>query len=1161
MLNRVYRAASLPLALLLLLAGGMWGQSYQGGIRGLVTDTAGAAVAGVKVTLIDEGTSQSLSTITNETGEYVFNKLNPATYTMVAENPGFKKYERKGIIIATQQFITADLKMEIGDVNTTINVTEEVPVIETANASTGQTIDRQKLTDLPNLGRNPFMLSRIAQNVTPLGNPGYNRMQDQSGSSQISIAGGPVRGNNYLVDGVPITDSVNRAVIIPTIESVEEVKIQANTYDAEMGRTGGGVFNTYMKSGTNSLHGSALGYIRETDWLANTYFGNAAGRNADGTMRQPRGDQPSRNFGGSLGGPIFIPKLYDGRNKTFFFLGHEAYRMKTSYGANFSVPTAAEISGNFSNSRYSNGTPVAIFDPATGRLDGSNWIRDPFPGAIIPTNRMNVVGANIARQYPTPNIAGSFFGAQNLATTASLQDRADQFTGKLDHQVTSKWRASASYLWYKSLEPGENNFATPSSPNQWTLGRKVNSTQINNLITIDPTLVLSVRYGFNRFPNENSVRSLGYDLAGLGFSSNYLRNVEQTMFPVVTMSSLQSLGTNNRNYNVFYSRNFLVGASKFIGRHSLKGGFDYRRISVAGISWGRSSGAFSFTDVYTRRNPAVAAGGANGGTDLASLLLGLPATRAIDYGSDLRNFVDYYAGYVHDDFRVSSKLTVNFGIRYEWETGIQAANNALVVGFDRNAIYPVTTGGPNVQGGLMYAGQNGYGTSTFDPVRYKVSPRIGAAYQLNSKTILRGGWGLFWAPVPFGLQAPLGYTQDNALDVSFDGGRTAAVTLDNPYPTGVTRPIGNSAGLTAGTGTSVSFLDQTARSPWVQQYSFDVQRQLPWGVGLAVGYVGSRSGNLQIGMGDININQLDPRYFSEGVTALNTRFTNPFFVAGGRGLVGQSTLQRQQLLRAFPQFSNVNAQLSSQNRAMYHSAVVKVQKRLSNGLSFVSTYTWSQNMDNSWGGAGNFFQATSGGIQNSLDIEREYGLSSFHTPHRWTNAFTYELPMGKGKMLFSQSKLLDYAVGGWSINAISVFQTGFPLAVTQTNLNSPYGFLAQRPNATGVSAKYSGSDPLMFLNESAFSLAPVLSFGNIARTIPVYGPGQKNWDISVFKNFEVVEKVKVQFRAEALNAFNTPIFRGPNTTYQGPGVNANFGRVTAQANFPRFIQMGLRVTF
>src|ERR1039457_3342978 len=295
----------------------VFAQSYYGGLGGTVVDQNGGALSGAKVTLINEGTNAQKAALSASAGEFVFTELVPGTYGLTVEAPGFKKFEQKGVLVGTQQQVSVDAKMQVGQVSESIEVSGAVELVEASNASQGQVIDNQKLTELPNLGRNPFMLSKLAQNVVPVGNPAYNRMEDQSGSSQISIAGGPVRGNNYLIDGIPITDAANRAIIIPTLEAVEQVKIQSNTYDAEMARTGGGMFNTYLKSGTNDLHGSLFGTMRQTSWAANNFFNNAAGI--------PLPPQPNRTFGASFGGPVRIPKLYDGKNRTFFWLAWEGY--------------------------------------------------------------------------------------------------------------------------------------------------------------------------------------------------------------------------------------------------------------------------------------------------------------------------------------------------------------------------------------------------------------------------------------------------------------------------------------------------------------------------------------------------------------------------------------------------------------------------------------------------------------------------------------------------------------------------------------------------------------------------------------------------------------------------------------------------------------------
>src|SRR5580692_5244864 len=385
-------------------------QSYYGVIRGLVVDQNQGAVATAKVTMVNEGTAEQRTSTTNSKGEYDFNEVVPATYTVTCEAPGFKRFERRGVVVATQAQVTVDVKLEVGQVTESVQVTELVPLVESSNASQGQVLDNQKLSDLPNLGRNPFMMSKLSQNLVQVGPPAYNRMEDQSGSSMISIAGGPVRGNNYLIDGIPITDANNRAIIIPTLEAVQQVKIQANTYDAEMARTGGGMFNTLMKSGTNDYHGTAYGHIRRTDWDANNFFSNAAGI--------PIAEQPNTTWGASFGGKVWIPHVYDGRNKTFFYLGTEHYDDTQSSSSVFATPTALEKTGDFSKSS------VIIYDP----LNTIAGVRQPFAGNVIPTSRLNPVGFAIANNFQPGTSAPSAYGGLDLNAPGQLPCRAVQYT-------------------------------------------------------------------------------------------------------------------------------------------------------------------------------------------------------------------------------------------------------------------------------------------------------------------------------------------------------------------------------------------------------------------------------------------------------------------------------------------------------------------------------------------------------------------------------------------------------------------------------------------------------------------------------------------------------------------------------------------------------------
>ena len=1151
-MKAVSRIALASLGLLTTFSLHSYGQSIFGSLRGLVADSTGAALTGAKVTMIDESTNLSRAGVTNTVGEFSFASVNPATYTLVAEAQGFKKFERKGVIVATQQTVTLDVKMEVGNVTESIMVTEEVPLLETSNANQAQVIDRQKLIDLPNLGRNPFMMSRLAPTVQQVGNPAYNRMQDQSGSSQISINGGPNRGNNYSLDGIPITDFSNRAIIIPSLESVEEVKVQISNYDAEVGRTGGGMFNTYLKSGSNSFHGSLFGYMRQTDWLANTFFNNRSGT--------PITDQPFRNYGGSVGGPVVIPKVYNGRNKTFFWVGFEGYRDTQAASRRTYTPTALEREGNFSQSMNSAGAPLVIYDPFNLAPDGS---RLPFAGNIIPTSRIDTVGRNIAATYVNPTSTGRFYGDPNVSPASPLPSKADQLFGKVDQQLWSWWRVSLSYLRYNSMEPGENPFGNISSPDQWWLRRYVDSTQLNNTISINPTTVLAVRYGFNRFPNIGTQTSQGFNVAGLGFNNAFVRDIPSQTFPNVTMQTAYSLGTNNNFNYVHHSKNFGAQISKFLGKHSLKAGYDYRKLNDDGVDFGNSSGAFTFDNRFTRAsaNSATSASGA----DLADMLLGAPAGATGFIPTKLYESVTYNSWYVHDDWRISAKLTLNLGIRWERETGLRESNNNLITGFDANAQNPIgAQAGYPVTGVFRYAGINGQSVTTGNPNLNKFSPRLGFAYQLNEKTVIRGGYGIYWSP-NFALGSPYnseGVTATTQPSVSNDANRTPAIQLSNPFPNGLDRPVGNTLGPLTGIGKAMTIFDPNAKSPRVQQYSLDVQRQLKGGFVVNVGYTGSRSSNMTWTAATLNVDQLDPSFFSRGATALTAAVPNPFFGKGGTGTIGGATVAANQLLRPYPQFASVNFTNTDRNRAQYDSAVVRVQKAFSQGYTLVSSYTWSKNFDMLGGGAGNNLNAGNAGPQDVYSLAGEWGVSYLHSPHRWTNAITYELPFGKGKA-FGNS--VNYAtnmlIGGWSFNAVSTMQTGYPLQIyMNNNINSVFGNARTRPNATGISPEVSGSFGQRldgWINKAAFADAPIATFGNVSRTISMRGPGQVNWDISVFKTFQIYESFKAQFRAEALNAMNTPLFRGPNTALG----NAQFGQITSQGNFPRMLQLGLRLYF
>jgi hypothetical protein len=722
-------------------------------------------------------------------------------------------------------------------------------------------------------------------------------------------------------------------------------------------------------------------------------------------------------------------------------------------------------------------------------------------------------------------------------------------------------------MHYKSREPGGNTLGTlpgASSNGPYLLYRKVDASAVNSIMTLNPTTVLTVRYGFNRFPNRTVGVSYGFNPTTLGLPASYANAVQAQYFPTITLLS-NTISSTSPSISVFHSKNFLASVSKYVGKHSITAGFDYRLIHVDFTSLTSSGGTYAFNGVFSRQFPSQTN---STGADFADLLLGYPSSGSVVTSTKLFDYARYYAGYVQDDIRLTSKFTINLGLRYEYETGVAESNDHLVTGFDATQLNPISkASGVNAYGVLQYAGVNGQHTCC-NPSQAKIGPRVGFAYQLNPKTTLRGGWGIFYAPTIFstdGTIAP-GFTQTTTYVASNDGNATPANSLSNPFPTGILQPVGNTLGASTAIGSTFNYLDQNRTGGIVQQFSADIQRELPFGVALEVGYIGSRSSQLQPGTGanNMNINQLPSSLLSMG-SKLNTAVANPFFGHGGTGVIGGATVAQSQLLLPFPEYSTIGA-VTNPSTAQYDSMVVKLQKRMTSGFTFLTTFTWAKNYDNEFGtGGSNAFNTFSGSTppaqpQDYYNLKNEWGLAAVDTPMRFTTAFTYALPFGKGKRFLSKSKVLDMAVGGWQINGTMIYQTGFPLFIYQQNLNSNIGTGEQRPNATGVGPSMSGSvtDRLYnYINPAAFSQAPAFTFGNVSRNINYRGPGMANWDTSIFKDFKIMEKFNGQFRAETLNTFNSPLFANPNTQFG----NASFGKITYQSNLPRQLQLGVRFFF
>jgi trimeric autotransporter adhesin len=1155
-----------------LLSCSVFSQSFVGEIRGLIQDPGGAVVAGANVTLRNEASNVSRTTVSNNAGEYVFAQVEPATYTIDVEAAGFKKLERRGITVSVQQQLGLDFRMEIGAVNESVQVTTEVPLLETTTGSNGQVTSTQQITDLPNLGRNTFLLSKFDNNVVPSGPPQWNRFEDQIGSSNLSIGGGPIRGNNYTVDGVPITSSQNLAIIIPAEEAVQEMKLQEGTYDATMGRTGGGVFNTVIKSGSNDIHGSVFGYLRNTPLTANNFFNNAT------DVAKPY--ENWENWGASIGGPVVIPKVYNGKNKTFFFVSTEGYLEGQPAAGSYAVPTAAELTGNFSAAGKTIYNPLDSVPCSSGAAGCVQ--RTPFAGNIIPASQINSVGQSILSYLPAPNynLSGNV-DQDNFHGTDTVLVHAEEFVYRLDEAPTNWLHLSGSFMYYKSHEPGGNTLTTLPGSGSYLLDRHVDATAVNAIATINPTTVFTARFGFNRFPNIYNYVSEGFNQTTLGLPASYVDALQVKEFPGISLSQASdSFGGGSPSNIVYWSKNASFNVSKYVGKHNLTMGFDYRLIHTDGISWSTGYGSFTFNGIFTAPTNQSATG-----VDFADALLGDPSAGSVATNAHEYYFVNYYSGYVQDDIRIMNRLTVNVGLRYEYETGESEQYNNMLVGFNQTALNPIQALLPSGSGVLanglpLIAGQNGNPTSCCDALKDHFGPRAGFAFQADNKTTIRGGYGIFYAPIYFSLdnQFSPGFSQTTTYLASSNGNATPANSLTNPYPNGVLQPTNIESGVLEQLGSTTYFASQNRTQGIVQQYSLDVQRQIPGNIVLEVGYFGARSSRLQYGSTGnayLPINQVPTADLSLG-SALAAKVNNPFYgLPNVGGTLAAATVSQAQLLMPFPEYSQVY-EATNLGKAQYDSMIVKAQKRLSKGLTFLATFTWSKNEDNLFGSGGsNYWNTYSGSTppaypQNVYNLAGEWGLASGTTPLRSTATWTYQLPFGNGKHWLNSSRALDYLAGGWSVNGTMVLSDGFPLFIYQTNNNSLIGAQVQRPNATGVSPAISGSPEQNineYINPAAFSLAAPYTFGNVSRSLDDYGPGIINFDLSVFKNFGILKegRIKAQFRAEALNAFNTPEFGNPNTQFLGVSANGsavgNFGKLVYQMNLPREFQLGLRFWF
>ena len=1178
-------------------------QQFTGGVRGAVSDANGV-IPGVTVTLVNEATNISREVVTNEVGQYNFPAVPPGTYTLRTKLTGYKTYESKGLIVGTQQFITLDVTLQLGALEESVTVTGQSPLIDTSTASTGGVLDHTTLETLPAPGRNAFLIGITVPTFTPVGDPQFNRQQDQSNASIVSLGGGGLRANNYLLDGVPITELRGRAVLNPTIEAVEEVKVQVHTYDSEMGRTGGGVFNVTAKSGTNNYHGSGFYQTRPVWGQSLNYFdAQDPSKTKENTGLS---DAYYRLYGGGIGGPIV-------KDRTFFWAATEGYRSGTTRNLSEIWPTATQRNGDFSHSTIG-GRPVVLYNPwcrggvansrcpATGT--GSIATGGLFTNATIPLNHPAVsqVGLNILRLWPDQTINGPMSQNENFEPnaigTGFLVDMADMFTIKMEHKFSDKSSLSGLYIYNRTNEPGTTLMQPDklfmADQDQWfgPLRRRPHVLVFNSTNIINDKTVLTLRYGWTTWQDSCDQQAFSPGLQSLGFNSTYTNALPSTqIFPSLTfdqgVEGVGGWGPGPIRWKGPYAINGAL--TRLVGNHSVKVGADLRRLGVALATETALGGSFNFSPQFTGRNGA-------GGHEIASLLLGLPSSGSAPATTgDGEWYTRYWGVYLQDDWRLSSRMTINYGIRLEHEDGLREINNHQTVAFDTNAVNPIDAlvpkagtplAGRTLQGGLVYAGVNGAPDYQGNPMAIKPAPRVGVTYAVNPNTVLRAGYGLFWAPWNYNTSAhgQIGFSRTTSLSQSSPESEVPLTTLDNPFPTGLLQPIGSSLGLLTGVGGNITYVDQNKGSPHVHQYSVDVQRELPGQMALTIGYVGATGRDIGFGGTSeataININQIDPAVARAAFpapgggwdpAALRQSIPNPFFGIAAAGELGtRPTIQRGQLLRPFPEFGDIlKIEATDGSRRQYHAATFILDKRTGAGVwGGRLSYTFSNTKDNQFGQANNGYAWRTATPQNNYDLDAEYSTSIYDSPHRIILAPIVNIPSPKDRN--SSAYLVG---GGWTVSAIIEMVSGAPLNAVMSGSASDadLGLFGgrQRPNLIG-DPNASGSDAdkvasagqanARWFLSSAYANPGTGVYGNAPRTNPdARFQFRKNIDFVLAKATSFAGGQTGEIRFEILNLTNTAKFGNlPNNSAID---STSFGRVDIQAGFMRIWQLSFRYRF
>jgi hypothetical protein len=1135
-------------------------------ILGRVTDSAGGAIVAAAVRADNTDTGVHSTAVTNASGDFLLPFLIPGPYSLTVEAPGFKKSVRPHIQVRFEERITIDVTLEIGAVTETLQVTAEAPLMDSSTVSMGQVLANKTVTETPLIAGNATVMASYSPGVLFLPTfPKDVRPFDTGSGSAIAGDGTLLGTAQFLLDGAANNELVDKGFSYePPQGAIQEVKVQTASFDASYGYWTGVTLNVSLKSGTNTLHGQGYYFNQNPAVDANQFFANQFG--------SAKYLYKAHRWGGVLTGPVYLPKLYDGRNKTFFMYGYEGMWTFDPVSIGFeSEPTAAQRAGNFSD-LLALGTKYQIYDPySTVPAPGGLFTRTPVAGNIIPASQINPVGAAIINLYDFPNRAGTADGTNNYTNGRNSHDTFYNDIIRVDHNLSDKQRFFVRFDVTQNERKQDQRHHDALGHLMYR--RNQPGAAIDHVYTISPQFFINTRYSYTRYINPTTPDQLGWDLAGMGFSPTFIGQITALgpgylRLPQIAASNglatgaggYSALSIQTNIFNPGTTHDLAVNATKIAGSHTLRFGAGYRVYLNNVVSLGNSSGLFNFGSTWLN-GPVSTSAVAPAGQGMASLLYGLPTSGSFStFASNFAESDKIFSTYLQDDWKLSRKLTLSLGLRYELPTPMTERFNRSVLSYDATTPSPIAAAARanyaqnpipqvpldqfQVLGGLTFPGVNGNPRTLWNNNYKNFMPRFGFAYSVTPETIVRGGYGIYFEPLgtPAFDVNQTGFSATTQMVVSTDNGQHYLTNIANPFPNGLTTPQGAAGGLSTNLGQSITINNQNLKTPYSQRWQFALQRALPANSVIEVSYVGNRGVRQLVSR---NLDALPDAYLSTSpardqatINFLSGQVPNPFYPLLPNTSLSGTTVARSQLLLPYPQFTGITMN-TNQGFSWYHAMQTRFEKRFSGGFQSSVSWTWSKLMS-----------AT--GYLNAGDPMPEKVISSQDRTHRVVVTGVYELPFGVNKPVGSSWGIATKIISGWQVSGLFQRQTGAALGFGDALLTGTVQDIALPGGQRTVNE---------WFNVNAFVTNSAVQLSNHLRVLSslfsgVRQDGQNNLDAMLSRTIHW-ERFQLQFRTDWFNALNHPQFLGPNTS----PTSSAFGQVTGTWSSPRTIQFSLKLMF